>query len=156
MPSAGGTAFAATHRMADWIHTRSAVVRPSPHPSLASGFSQTDVHVIGVADRADGGATIGADPANLTRWESNLRPSAFTGCQGGTGTGAAAKLTTTARLHLQVMYGHAQRDDLERQAVADFRFRRFAAHHLVAGFQAFGRQDISLDAVLILHQGNSR
>src|SRR5688500_12945337 len=53
VPAAGGAALTAAHRVIDRVHRRAAVVRLAAHVPLAAGLAQRDVHVFGVADRAD-------------------------------------------------------------------------------------------------------
>ena len=53
IPSAGGAAFAAAHRMAHRILRRAALMRLATHPPLAPGLAQADVHVVRVAQAAD-------------------------------------------------------------------------------------------------------
>src|SRR5262249_53342396 len=50
LPAALG---AAPVRMVDRLYRDAAVVRHAPHPSLAPGLADRDVHVIGVRHRAD-------------------------------------------------------------------------------------------------------
>src|SRR5437588_10588893 len=56
--AAGGAALAAAHRVADRVHRGAAVVRLAAHPPLAARLAKADVHVLGVADRADGGPAL--------------------------------------------------------------------------------------------------
>src|SRR5947209_5652257 len=98
--SARSTALAAAHRVADWVHRGAAVVRLAAHPTLASGFAEADVHVLGVADRPDGRPAGGANAAHLTRRQRDLRPSAFARAEGCAGPGTPANLSTVAGLHL--------------------------------------------------------
>src|SRR5438105_2614490 len=67
VPTASGTTFTATHRMADGVHRGAAIVRLAAHPAFAARFSQTDVHVIRVADGADCRPAIGTEAANFAR-----------------------------------------------------------------------------------------
>src|SRR5216683_5420533 len=48
-------AFAAAMGMVDGIHRNAAVVRHAAHPTLATGFSDRDIHVVGIRDGPDGG-----------------------------------------------------------------------------------------------------
>src|ERR1700722_1081060 len=53
MATALATTFAATHRMIDRVLRSSAIVRLAAHPALATRLAKADVHVLGVADRAN-------------------------------------------------------------------------------------------------------
>src|SRR5437773_2575564 len=103
MSPTGSSALASTHRMADRIHAGAAIMRATTHPPLPPRFSQADVHMVRVANRADRGPAIGADPTDFTGRQSNLRPAPLPGGQRGIRASAAAKLTTPARLHLQIV-----------------------------------------------------
>ena len=67
----------------------------------------------------------------------------------------AADLAAAARLHLDVVDRHAQRDLPQRQAVADARLGLGAAHHVVARLQPVRGEDVRLLAVLVLEQGDA-
>src|SRR5205807_1383267 len=112
-------ALAAAHRVADRVHRRAAVVRLAAHVALAAGLADADVHVVGVADRADGRPALGADAAHLAGGQGDLGPTALAGGERGLGAGAAAQLAAAAGLHLHVVNRHAQRHLPQRQAVAD-------------------------------------
>src|SRR5262249_4377815 len=100
MASAFAAPFAAAHRMANGILRRAALMRFATQPSLAACLAQADIHVLGVAQRATGCPTFGADAANFARWQSDLRPVAFAGSQRRRSSRAATKLSAAAGLHL--------------------------------------------------------
>src|SRR5205085_4482373 len=118
--------------MAHRVHRRAAVVRLAPHPALAAGLAQADVHVLGVADRADRRPALGADAADLAGRQGDLGPTRLAGRQGGARPGRTAELAAAAGLHLQVVDRHTERDAAQGQAVADARFRLVAADDPVA------------------------
>src|SRR5262249_10157708 len=132
-----------------------AVVRPAAQPTLAAGLAQADVHVVGVAVGPDGGPALGTNAADLARREGDLGPAALASGQGRAGPRAPAQLTAAARLHFQVVDRHAQRDATQRQAIADARLGIFAAHNLVARLEPLRGQDVGLEAVIVLDQGNA-
>src|SRR5206468_3878213 len=98
MPATRGSTFASTHRVADRIHRRAAVVRPATQPALAPRLAYADVHVVGIADRPDGRPAIGADSANFSGRQSDLRPATFTRRQGCAGARTATQLPSAPRL----------------------------------------------------------
>src|SRR5205807_3910210 len=106
VPAAGGAPLAAAHRVADRVHRRAAVVRLAAHVALAAGLAEADVHVLGVADDADGGPALGADAAHLTGRQRDLRPFAFASGDRRARAGAAAELPAVARLELDVVNAH--------------------------------------------------
>ena len=145
MPTARGAAFAAAHRMADRVHRRAAVVRLAAQPALAAGLAQADVHVVG-----DCRSRRSSPGTRLTRRTSprrhrDLRPVLLASASSvARAAGAAANLAAAARLHLDVVNRHAERDLPQRHAVARASARRLgvAAHHLVAGLQPVRREDV--------------
>src|SRR5271166_6043310 len=54
MATARGAPLAAAVRMVDWIHRHAAIVRHAPHPALAAGLADRNVHVIGIGGCTDG------------------------------------------------------------------------------------------------------
>src|SRR5579859_5671903 len=79
IPTAAGAAFAAAHRVVDRVHGNAAVMRSPPQPARASRLAEADVHVVGVADGADGRPAFGAHAANLAGWQRDLGPFSFAG-----------------------------------------------------------------------------
>src|SRR5262245_22453031 len=155
MTPAGSAALAATHRVTHRVHRRAAVVRLATQPALAARLAEADVHVVGVADGADGRPARRADAAHLARWQRDLRPLPLSGGQGRRRSGGAAQLSAVAGLHLQVVDRHAERDLPQWQTVTDARLGVLAADDLVAGGQSGGGEDIRLGAVLVLEQGDA-
>src|SRR6516165_12716531 len=103
MPPTLRAAFAAAHRMRHRVHRRSAIVRPTPSPTLSSRLAERDIHVVGVAENADGRAAFGTHAPHFAAGERQLRPLPFTGRKRGTAPGAAANLPAAAGLHLHIM-----------------------------------------------------
>ncbi len=65
MAPAGSSALASPHGMRNRIHRSAAIVRLAPEPALAPRLAETDIHVLGVADGADGRPAFGADTADF-------------------------------------------------------------------------------------------
>ena len=61
-----GSTFPTAKRMVHRVHGSTACMRSSTEPAFATGFSQVDVHVIGITDLANGGPALGTDTANFT------------------------------------------------------------------------------------------
>src|SRR5258708_7011547 len=156
MSAARGTSFAAAHRVADRVHRRAAVVWFPPKPTLAARLANADVHVVRIANYADGGAALGTDAAHFAGRQRDLRPVAFTGSEGRRRTSAAAELAASARLHFQIVDGHTQRNSSQRQTIAHARLHFLAADDLVARLEIFRSQDVALFAVVVLQQGDAR
>src|SRR5271166_6177742 len=98
-----GAALTAAHRVIDGVHGGSPHMRPTAQPPLPPRLAQADVHVIGVADHADGRPAGGRDPADLAGGEGELGPVSFAGRQDRAHAGRPAELASTAGLHLDVV-----------------------------------------------------
>ena len=72
-------AFTTTVGMIDRVHGSAADGRANPHPPLAAGLAQHDVHVFRVADGADRGAARGRHAANFAGRQRELRPLGLAG-----------------------------------------------------------------------------
>src|SRR5262249_38299429 len=127
MAAALAAALAAAHRMIDRVLRRAAIVRLAAHPAATAGLAEPNVHVVRVADHADRRPAIGAHAADLARRQRDLRPVSFTRGQGRRATGAPANLPPLARLHLDVVHVHAERNLPHRHAVAHARLDLLAA-----------------------------
>src|SRR4051812_36145513 len=117
-PGGGGT-LAAAVRVVDGVHGRAARLRADAHVTLAAGLADLDVLVIGVADRADRRAAVGAHLAHLAGRQAQGREVALLRHQLDGGAGGAAHLAAAAGLELDVVDDRAERHAGERQAVAD-------------------------------------
>src|SRR5271166_5960975 len=98
-----GAALTAAHRVIDGVHGGSPHMRPTAQPPLPPRLAQADVHVIGVADHADGRPAGGRDPADLAGGEGELGPVSLAGGQGRAHAGRPAELASTAGLHFDVV-----------------------------------------------------
>src|SRR5438105_1420844 len=70
-------AFAATHRVIDWVHRHAARLRTNAKPARTPGLTPANVEVIGVADLADRRHAFEADLASLARRHLQRRKLAF-------------------------------------------------------------------------------
>src|SRR5207237_33302 len=112
--------------------------------------------VVGVTDDADGRPALGTDAAHLARRQGDLCPALAAGAHRHRGAGAAAELAAATRLQFDVVNFHAAGDAAQWQTVADARLGVVAAENAIAGLEALGREDVTLLAVLVLHQGDAR
>src|SRR5262249_9713109 len=76
VPTARGPALATPHRVAHRVHGRAPVVRLAPQPPFPPRLAEADVHVLGVADGADGRPALRADAPDLAGGKSDLGPTA--------------------------------------------------------------------------------
>ena len=96
--------FTTTVRMVMRIHTSTPNMRPPTHPPTPPSFTEHNVLVIGVPYLTHRSATTRRNTANLTRRQSNLRPTTLTSIHHSTRTSTPAQLPATPRLKLNIMY----------------------------------------------------
>src|SRR5690606_29902909 len=88
----GGLALTTTVRVVDRVHDDTADGRALALPPHAAGLAPVDVGLLGVADRADGGAAADVDVAHLARGHAQLGAAALLGHQLHRGAGGAGDL----------------------------------------------------------------
>src|SRR5215470_5694389 len=154
MAAAGGAPFAAAMRMVDRVHGDAAVVRTPPHPALAAGFADRDVHVVGVRHRPDRAHAAAVDEALLGRVEPQDDVVAVTTDDLRIGAGRARDLAALAELELDVVHDGADRNVAERHGIARLHVDMLARHDRIAGGDPLRRQDIGELAVLVLDERN--
>src|SRR5262245_14208677 len=152
MPPAGGTALAAAVRMIDRVHGYAAVVRHAPHPALAPGLADRDVHVVRVGHRADRRHAAAVNEALLGRIEPQDHVFAVAADDLGIGPGRARDLAALADLDLDIVHDGANRNVADRHGVARLDVDVLAGDHGVARGEPLRRQDIGKLAVLVLDQ----
>src|SRR5499426_2329026 len=152
MPPAGGAALAAAVRMIDRVHRYAAVVRHAPHPALAPGLADRDVHVVRVGHRADRRHAAAVDQALLGRIEPQNHVFAVAADDLGIGSGRARDLAALADLDLDIVHDGADRNVADRHGVAGLDVDMLAGDDGVARGEALRRQDVGKLAVLVLDQ----
>src|SRR6516162_10350105 len=70
MAATRSASLAASVRMVDRIHRHAAIVRHAPHPALAAGLADRNVHVVWVRHRPDGRHAAAMHHALLGRVEA--------------------------------------------------------------------------------------
>src|SRR5262249_20426027 len=96
-PRSGG-ALASTVRVVDGVHGYTAGLGAHAHVALAPGLPDLDVLVLGVADRPDGRAALGAHHPHLAGGQAQRRHVAVLGHQLDRGTGGAGHLAAATGL----------------------------------------------------------
>ena len=148
----GRRALATAVRVVDRVHRHAARLRAHAHVALAPGLADLDVLVLGVADRADGRAALGAHHAHLAGGQTQRRHVAVLGHQLHRGAGRARHLAAAAGLQLDVVDDRADRHARERHAVADGDVGAVAGGDGHADGQALRREDVALLAVDVVQQ----
>lgn len=156
MTTALGATFTAAVRVIDRVHRSAADVRTTSHPSHAPRFTEHDIHVIAIADGADDGAAGRRNAADFAARKIELRPFLFTSDERRFGTGGTAHARAATRSDFDIVDFGAERNLGKREAVANARFRRIAAHDLHTDEETFRSDDIALDAVLVNEERNTR
>src|SRR4051794_12894708 len=156
MAAGRGRALASAVRVVHRIHRGAARLRPDALVAIAPRLADRDVLMLGVADRADGGAAVGGDHAHLARGEAQRGALALLRDQLDGGAGGAAHLPAAARLKLDVVDRRAGRDEAQRQRVADGDVGALAGLHVHPHAQAVRREDVALLAVGVVDQRDVR
>src|SRR5215813_9546610 len=152
VPTARGAPFAAAVRMVDRIHRYAAIVRHAPHPALASGLADRNVHIVRVRHRPDGRHAAAVHHALLGRVEAQDDVFAVAADDLGIGAGRARDLPALADLDLDIVHDGADRDAADRHGVARLHVHVLAGNDRVALREPLRRQDIGELAVLVLDQ----
>src|SRR5262245_25529765 len=136
MTATRGRASTTTERVIDRVHRHATHLRPLAETAAASGLAAGDVLVVDVADLADRRHALDVDLANLARGHLDRRVLALARHQLHPRSRAARDLPALARPQLDVVNGRAQRDVLERQAIARQDVDAVAGQHRVADLHA--------------------
>src|SRR5207248_3578766 len=102
---------------------------------------------IRVADLTDRCSTVSRNAADFTAGQRDLRPARLASHQRRRRTSRATEPSASPRLHLDAVNVDAQRNSIQRQAVADVRRRVGAVFDRLADLQPIGSQDVSLLAI---------
>ena len=122
--------------------------------ALAAGLTDLDILMLQVTNLADAGHAVGADNADLAGGHTDLGVVAFLSHELGVGTGRANQLGAAAGMHLDIVDHSTNGDVGNGQAVAGLDVGSGGGEDLVACVQAHGSDDITLLAILILHQSD--
>ena len=120
--------------------------------ALAAGLTDLNILMLQVAHLTDAGGAVGADDAHLAGGHTDLGVVALLGHQLGIGAGGADQLGAAAGMHLDVVDNGTHGDVGDGQAVAGLDVGCGGGEDLVPGLQAHGSDDVTLLAILILHQ----
>src|SRR5262245_47312800 len=156
MPPAGGLAFAAAHRVVDRVHRHAPDARQAPQPAGAPGLAERDVLVIQVAHLPDHRAAVDVKAPHRTRRQPELRVVAVLRHELAERARRARHPGVAAREQLDVVDVGAERDVLERQAVARLDLGVRTGLDELADPKAVGRDDVAALAVHIVEEGDAR
>src|SRR5262249_36598488 len=102
-----GLTLAATVRVVDRIHRKTAHCGTYTAPTLRAGLSVTTQVVLVVAHFADRGATVDVHLARLSRLQTHIGINAFACRERHGAAGAAGELSASTRLQLDVVHDRA-------------------------------------------------
>src|SRR5262249_33712363 len=117
MAATGGTPLTAAHGMIDRVRRDTAVVRTTPHPTLAASLANRHTVVLDVADLADRRAAVDMHAPNLTRGQTQLGPVALFGHQLRATARRPSQLRTAMDLELDVVNQRSERNRPQRQSI---------------------------------------
>src|SRR4030042_524030 len=141
--SAVSPAFSAAHRMRDGIHSLSANMRPDAHMSHLAGFSDFDILIIRITQRANRRPALSTKRSHFTTRQNYCRPVTFPCHQFGETSCASSKFSALPCGHFNIMNLHSDRHRRQRHCIADLRLKVRAALYLLADRQSLRSKDIS-------------
>src|SRR5690606_15428554 len=109
-----------TVRVVEGVHRHTADRRADAHPAGAASFAGNLVHVVAVADLADGAEAGVVEAADLTGRHLDESPAAVAVGKNGLLAGGTGDLAAGSRDELDVVDGGSERDAAERHRVAGF------------------------------------
>ena len=136
------------------VHDRTTAAGTDAHVALAAGLAQVDVLVVDVGDLADDCGAVQGHVAHLAGGQTDQGVAILLSHQLCHVAGGADQLGAAAGVQLDVVDDGTDGDVLEGQAVAGLDVGAGAADDGVAHLQAFGADDIALDAVGVLDQAD--
>ena len=151
----GSAAFTTTHRVIMRVHDDTTVVRAASEPAVATGLTERFQIMVGVGDGTDGSAAGDGDHAGLTGRETQDRIVAFTGGELGEGAGGTGHRGALSGTKLDGVDQGTHRNGGKREAVAHIRSGIGAGLEHLTDLQAVRGEDIALQAVLILDEGDA-
>src|SRR5208283_4835233 len=156
MTSAGGLAFTAATRMVHRVHRNAAIMRTLPYPTRASRLAPGDVFVVGVPDLSNRRQTVERYFARLARRQFDQAVVAFFGDQLRRTTGRAHHLRAFTRTQLDIVNRRARRNIPQRQRVPNQNVGLGSTQNLLPNLQAIGLHDVTLLAIGVAQQSDSR
>ena len=122
--------------------------------ALAASLAQVDVLVVEVGNNADGGDAVQTNVAHLTGGQTDQSVTILLSHQLSHNASGADQLAALAGVELDVVDHGTDGDVLEGQGVAGLDVRVGTSHDNVTDLQAVRSQDVALDAVLVLDEGD--
>ena len=156
MTTTRGTTFTTTHRVRDRVLSGTTHLGTASLVARTPRLTQRDVHVIGVADRADRGPAHLVDAAHLARRHHDDRITRFARHQTAHRTGATRDLTALAREEFDVVHIESDRDVAETHRVTGLRLGLGAVLDDRSNLEALGREDVTLQSVRVADQRDVR
>src|SRR5918998_4818534 len=153
-PARRALPLAATVRVVDGVHDRTAHRRPYPEVALAASFAPAHVLVRLVADDANRGPALGPYPAALAAGEPERHEVTLAGRQLGARPRAAGQLRPAARLELDGVHDGTDGYPVEGKRVAHVHLGIWPALDDGADREVARREDVALLAVVVVQEGD--
>ena len=152
MAATGRLTFATTEGVVDGVHGHAARLGAYALPAVATGLTDLDQFVLGVADDAERGATVDRHATHLGRGQTQRGEASVFGDELHAHTGAAGHLAAPAGAKLHVVHGGTGGNEAHGQGVAGADVGLRAGLDVVADLQAIWREDVALLAVGVVQQ----
>lgn len=149
-----GTTFTTTVRVIDWVHTHTTDGWANAEPTGATSFAADHIHVLRVADDADGGVAISVNLTDFTGGQFHEGVVAFAVVQGDGLTSSAGNATTAADDEFHIVDARSERDVAEWQCVSEIRSGFRAGAELGSDLEAVWCEDVGEGAIIIFQKSN--
>src|ERR1700678_3325639 len=150
-----GLALAATHGVIDVVHDHAADMRATALPAGAASLAALDVHVIDIADLADGGVAGFLNPADFATGHLDEGITGFAVIENDELTGGAGDLAAATGGDFHVVDRGAEGDGAKGKSVAEIGGDVVAGDDLCADAEAGGGEDVGFLAVGVLEEGDA-
>jgi len=119
MAPSRGFPFTTAVRVIDRVHGDAAVVRPLPHPALATGFAEAYVFVFDITDLTDSRGALDGYASDFARWQLQHREVAFFRNKLRLRSRRTRHLAAFAGFEFNIVYDGTGRNVLERKRIAN-------------------------------------
>jgi hypothetical protein len=147
--------FAAAMRVVDRIHHDTTHMRASAQPSIPTCLPHINILMVRIANLPNGRHARRKDSPHFTGPESHLDILAITSHDLSGAAGAANQLTALSGLQLDIMDRGSQWHTGQWQRIPNTDLGSQTSLHHIANLEPDRSQDITLLAILVVHQGNA-
>ncbi len=150
-----GLTFTTTVRVVDRVHTHAADGRTNAEPAGTAGFTGHFIHVLGIADLADRAVAVIVETTDFSGGHLDQGITGFTVGDDSLLTGSTSHLAARSRTNFDVVHRGTQGHVFQGHGVADLGGDSLTALNRSANLQTDRSQNVGLDTVSVLNEGDS-